>query len=134
MKHIYIYVYLTNLYSKKFDVGLILWSIPILLIARAANIFPLVGIVNLRREPNDRVPFNHQIMMWFSGIRGAMAFSLTVDVPTSAKTLLQSTTLITVFVTVVIFGGLTVPTLRWLKIKVGTKDFFLIILILFPDR
>ncbi len=121
---VFILTKVTNIYSKKFDVGLILWSIPILLLARAANIFPLVGVANLRRERSDRVPINHQIMMWFSGIRGAMAFSLTVDVPSHAKTLLQSTTLIIVFITVVIFGGLTVPVLKWLKIRVSSKAIF----------
>ena len=95
-----------------------MWSIPILLLARAANIFPLVGIANLRREKNNRVPFNHQVMMWFSGIRGAMAFSLTVDVPSHSKTIIQTTTLIIVFITVIVFGGLTVPVLKFLRIKV----------------
>jgi NhaP-type Na+/H+ or K+/H+ antiporter len=98
-----------------------MWSIPILLLARAANIFPLVGIANLRREKNNRVPFNHQVMMWFSGIRGAMAFSLTVDVPSHSKTIIQTTTLIIVFITVIVFGGLTVPVLKFLRIKIGKE-------------
>ncbi len=115
----------TNMAQQKVDIGLILWSIPILLLARAANTFPLVGVANLRREKSNRIPFNHQIMMWFSGIRGAMAFSLTVDVPSQAKTVIQSTTLIIVFITVIIFGGLTVPILKALKIKVRYASFIL---------
>jgi sodium/hydrogen exchanger 3 len=124
MAETFVFIYLGMaifLFDTKFDVGLIMWSIPILLLARAANIFPLVGIANLRREKNNRVPFNHQVMMWFSGIRGAMAFSLTVDVPSHSKTIIQTTTLIIVFITVIVFGGLTVPVLKFLRIKIGKE-------------
>ncbi len=44
------------------------------LIARFANIFPLSLIANLFRK--RKIPFAMQIVMWFAGLRGAIAFAL----------------------------------------------------------
>jgi sodium/hydrogen exchanger 8 len=99
-------------------VPLILWCLPILLLARALNVFPMVAMVNARRKPIHKMPFTQQVMMWFSGLRGALAFSLTLHIPTGAEALIRTTTLVIVFFTVLVLGGATVPMLKALKIKV----------------
>jgi sodium/hydrogen exchanger 8 len=102
---------------------LIFWQLPILLLARALNVFPMVGIVNSRRKPIHRMPMTQQVMMWFSGLRGALAFSLTLHIPSGAATLIKTTTLVIVFFTVLVLGGSTVPMLKALKIKVRAPNF-----------
>jgi len=108
--------------KQEYDIGLITMSIPIILIARAANIFPLSMIINMTRPKKHRINCNSQIMLWFAGLRGAIAFTLALDVPTPAKSELFSTTVIIILFTVLIFGGVTVPILKALNIKMGGKE------------
>ncbi|MGH0145674.1 UNVERIFIED_CONTAM: hypothetical protein FKN15_015309 [Acipenser sinensis] len=59
-------------------------------------------------------------MMMFSGLRGAIAFALAIrDTSTESKQMMLTTTLLTVFFTVWIFGSGTVPMLSCLSIRVG---------------
>ena len=44
--------------------------------SRAANVWPLAGLVNYFRPPELRIPQGQQVIMWFSGMRGAMAFAM----------------------------------------------------------
>jgi sodium/hydrogen exchanger-like protein 6/7 len=61
---------------------------------------------------------NMQHMMFFSGLRGAMAFALAIrNTSTKARQLILTTTSIIVIVTVIFCGGLTNKMLTWLKIK-----------------
>lgn len=69
------------------------------------------------------MPMTQQVMMWFSGLRGALAFSLTLHIPSGAATLIKTTTLVIVFFTVLVLGGSTVPMLKALKIKVRAPNF-----------
>ncbi|KAL1514918.1 hypothetical protein AB1Y20_003998 [Prymnesium parvum] len=46
------------------------------LLARALNIFPLSGMANCVRARDDRVTCPMQVVMWFSGMRGAVSFAL----------------------------------------------------------
>jgi len=43
--------------------------------------------------------------MWFAGLRGAMAFALTLNVPTPEQRAILTTTLILVLFTVLVLGG-----------------------------
>ncbi len=62
-------------------------------------------------------------MLWFSGLRGGIAFALALETfkdieETHAQAILNATLLIIVF-TVVVNGGLTVAALKKLKIQMG---------------
>lgn len=50
------------------------------------------------------------------GLRGAIAVALSLNVPSSNSVVILSNTLIVVFFTVLIMGGLTIPMLKWLKV------------------
>jgi len=82
-----------------------------MLAARVCNVLPGVALVNLRRSPESKISRRHQIFLWFSGLRGAIAFALamksTDDVGDEAGAVIFSVTLLIVLVTVLIFGGLT---------------------------
>ena len=60
-------------------------------------------------------------MMWFSGLRGAMAFALAMDFRTKTEhgSVFLTTTLIIVLCTVVLLGGCTAKALEILQIQMG---------------
>ncbi|XP_075426203.1 sodium/hydrogen exchanger 9-like [Ascaphus truei] len=88
------------------------------LVARACNIYPLTFFLNLGRK--QKIPWNFQHMMMFSGLRGAIAFALAIrDTDSQPKQMMFTTTLLVVFFTVWVFGGGTTPMLTWLQIRVG---------------
>lgn len=73
------------------------------LVARAMNTFPLCFLANLKRE--HPVPFEYQIVLWFSGLRGAIAFALALKVQTHSPAhagIIRSATLFTVITTTLV--------------------------------
>lgn len=54
----------------------ILVSVGALLVARGLNVFPLAAVVNSCRRKERIISFGHQAIMWFAGLRGAIAFAL----------------------------------------------------------
>merc|ERR1711974_446887 len=129
MAETYVFLYLgLSIFSAlgDYDFMLILFAIIFCLLGRAVNIFPMSFFVNLRNNGESsrrkrEIPLSHQLMLWFSGLRGAMAFALAVDLRnrTSNGPVLLTTTLIIVLCTVVILGGLTTKALEVLKIDMG---------------
>lgn len=62
-------------------------------------------------------------MMMFSGLRGAIAYALSIrNTATTAKKLMVSSTMFIVLITVILCGGLTTPMLQWLQIRVGVDE------------
>ena len=92
-----------------------------ILVARFLAVFPLVAIVNLCRKPERRISKEHAIVMWWSGLRGAIAIGLCAGVPTPLKHQFMSTTVVVVLFTVFFLGGGTPALLKSLKIGMG-KD------------
>ncbi|TNM84721.1 hypothetical protein fugu_008899 [Takifugu bimaculatus] len=87
-------------------------------LGRAANIYPLSFLLNLGRRNKIGSSFQH--VMMFAGLRGAMAFALSIrDTATYARQMMFSTTLLIVFFTVWVCGGGTMPMLTFMSIPVG---------------
>jgi NhaP-type Na+/H+ or K+/H+ antiporter len=59
-----------------------------LALSRAMNIYPNATVVNLLRPPEMKISQPQQFMIWFSGMRGAMAFAMSLrmldDMPGAA--------------------------------------------------
>ena len=89
------------------------------LVGRALNTFPLSLALNKLRK--RKVPFGTQFVIWFSGLRGAIAFALSLEIDTENKNLLKTTTLAIVLLTTFCIGGGTLPLLEFLKI-VGPRS------------
>ncbi|OBS71804.1 hypothetical protein A6R68_13619, partial [Neotoma lepida] len=88
-------------------------------VARACNIYPLSFLLNLGRK--QKIAWNFQHMMMFSGLRGAIAFALAIrNTESQPKQMMFTTTLLLVFFTVWVFGGGTTPMLTWLQIRAVT--------------
>lgn len=98
-------------WSVTFVVGAILSC----LVARVFNTFPISWAANLSRTV--KIPMRMQFVMWFAGLRGAIAFALSQNMPGPNKAMYESTTLGVVIFTTVICGGLTEPVLRHMGMK-----------------
>ena len=60
---------------------------------------------------------NQHHMLWFSGLRGAIAFALSLSFPGNNKTEIVTTTMAIVLLSVFIMGGGTIKALDVLGIK-----------------
>jgi len=88
------------------------------LFARLCHVFPISWIANIKRRPKITVKF--QFVIWFSGLRGAIAFALVLLLPAIPhKNMLVSATLVIVVVTTFLIGGSTKYVLSALNIKMG---------------
>eukprot|EP01114_Cavostelium_apophysatum_P016731 TRINITY_DN4816_c0_g1_i2.p1 TRINITY_DN4816_c0_g1~~TRINITY_DN4816_c0_g1_i2.p1 ORF type:complete len:435 (+),score=79.12 TRINITY_DN4816_c0_g1_i2:167-1471(+) len=77
----FVFVYLgTSLLhatDMKWDPALIAVSLLLILLGRAVNIFPISFLLNLRRKV--KITIKMQVMLWFVGLRGAIAFALAMN-------------------------------------------------------
>lgn len=101
-------------------VGFIFFSILFIGVARAANVFPCAYLVNLIRPISRQIPMKHQKALWFSGLRGAMAFALalqaTHDLPGNHGRTIFTATIAIVILTVLLIGGSTSTMLEALEV------------------
>lgn len=100
------------------DPGLLLSAIPFCLISRALNIFPLAHLANKRRVV--KIPMKMQMMQWACGLRGAIAYALSVNMPRGDQRqarAFEDTTLAIVIFSTLVFGGATGPLLKYLRLR-----------------
>ena len=110
--------------DHQFNLPFIVGSFIAIIIGRAANIYPLSFLLNLGRS--KKIPGNSQHMLFISGLRGAIAFGLSINNSlTEGRQLIRTTTHIIILVTVVISGGSTIDILRLLNIPIGKYDRYL---------
>ncbi|KAL0398937.1 UNVERIFIED_CONTAM: Sodium/hydrogen exchanger 6 [Sesamum radiatum] len=107
-------------------IGFISFSILFIGIARAANVFSCAYLVNLVRPAHRKIPMKHQKALWYSGLRGAMAFALALqsvhDLPEGhGQTIFTATTAIVVL-TVLLIGGSTGTMLEALQVVGDDHD------------
>ena len=103
----------------------IFWAIIFTLVSRLMNVYPLSNLVNRYRE--EKISAKNQLIMWFSGLRGAVAFALSLNFPTvngsdDTRRVVISTTLAVVLFTVIVLGGGTLPLLRLLRVEGLSRD------------
>lgn len=58
----------------RWDLGFIVLAITLCLMSRVFNTFPFSWIANLGRT--TKIPLKMQVVLWFAGLRGAIAFAL----------------------------------------------------------
>ncbi|KAI6182152.1 Sodium/hydrogen exchanger [Aphelenchoides bicaudatus] len=101
----------------------LLFSIILLFVSRAANIFPLSFLVN--RCSRDKISAKNQFIMWFSGMRGAVAFALALHINIGNvvnRRILLTSTLFVVLFTIVFMGGTVLPLIKILDMVFPNKD------------
>lgn len=103
-------------FNHRCELALVIWSLILCLIGRACNIFPLAYMVNKFRE--HKITNKMQFVMWFSGLRGAISYALSLHLGFSSeesRRVMITTTLIIVLFTTLVFGGSTMPLLKYLQ-------------------
>ncbi|RWS30428.1 sodium/hydrogen exchanger 8-like protein [Leptotrombidium deliense] len=93
----------------------IIWSVILCLVGRAANIYPLSYLCNYFRQ--HKISKKMMFIMWFSGLRGAIAYALALhlEFEDEKKRVVVTTTLIIVLFTLVVLGGFTMPVMKYVK-------------------
>ena len=97
-----------------FNIGFIATSCCACILGRAANTFPISAGLNVLRK--RKIPCKTQAVMFFSGLRGAIAYGLSLKVETANAELIQTTTLAIVIFTTIVIGGATLPLLEFMGI------------------
>jgi len=108
-------------FPHQFDVALIIWSILFILLGRALNIFPLAYVCN--RFRSHQITRKMMVIMWFSGLRGAIAYALSLHLEFKEETrkVLVTTTLVVVLFTTIVLGGGTMPLMKYLEQRQSTR-------------
>ncbi|OMJ95390.1 hypothetical protein SteCoe_1320 [Stentor coeruleus] len=76
--------------SSELVISVIISSIVLMLISRGLVVFFFSSICNKYRS--NQILFTHQCLIWLSGMRGAVAFSLALSFPSSNPDIIISTT------------------------------------------
>jgi len=105
-----------------FDPFFSLMALLLCVVGRFFNIFPLSLIANLCRDYRNRIPIEMQCVLWFAGLRGAIAFALAVNMPGLHRETYATTTLFICIFTTVVCGGSTEFVLTRFGMKQESKD------------
>ncbi|KAH7444789.1 hypothetical protein KP509_02G091800 [Ceratopteris richardii] len=101
--------------------GFTFFTIVSILIARTLNVYPMSALINRFRPESRKIHRNQQHALCFSGLRGAMAFALArqsvTDLPSGHGYVLLTATLLTIFFSVLLIGGMTSYALKLLRIE-----------------
>uniref|UniRef100_A0A8R1HWD3 Sodium/hydrogen exchanger n=2 Tax=Caenorhabditis japonica TaxID=281687 RepID=A0A8R1HWD3_CAEJA len=99
-----------------FEPWLIFWSVVLCLLGRACNVFPLAYLVNQCRK-DVQISMKNQIIMWFSGMRGAVCFALVLymDLDKEKKSVLLTTVLFLILFTTIFLGGSALPFISFIN-------------------
>ncbi len=117
---IYLYMGLSLFRLQSWNPRFIAAAIAAVLVARALNIFPFAAIANIGRT--HKISIQMQVVIWFGGLRGAIAFSLAQNMPQRNHDLYAATTLAIVMFTTVVCGGLTEPLLTVTGMKLRKES------------
>ncbi|GLE06288.1 hypothetical protein PINS_up015535 [Pythium insidiosum] len=99
----------------RWDVTFIILAIIFCLVSRLFNSFPFSWLANLGRT--TKIPTKMQLVLWFAGLRGAIAFALSQNMPGPNQDVYVTTTLSVVVFTTLVCGGLTEPLLTYTQLK-----------------
>ncbi len=96
----------TGRYSK-FDVTFSVVALLSCFVGRLLNIVPLSFLANLCRKGRHVISGRHQAVLWFAGLRGAIAFALSENMPGPHKEVYATGTLSICIFTTLVCGSFT---------------------------
>ncbi|KAL7859628.1 hypothetical protein SRHO_G00147750 [Serrasalmus rhombeus] len=105
-------------FPHKFELSFVIWCIVLVLLGRAVNIFPLSFLLNFFRD--HKITPKMMFIMWFSGLRGAIPYALSLHLglePIEKRQLIGTTTIVIVLFTILLLGGGTMPLIRIMDIE-----------------
>ena len=92
------------------------------IVARAAHLYPLLGLCNLCAGPDNQVPLGYQTVVWWGGLRGAIAVALAVQLRGPNASLIRAVTMLVVVTTTFVLGGTTKSALDAFRVPTGVVD------------
>ncbi len=108
---------------KDWNISFSLYAMFFCVIGRFCNIFPLSMISNLRRtKKSSQISCNMQFVLWFAGLRGAIAYALAENMPGENRTTYVTGTLSICMITTVLCGGFTERILSMTGMKEGSSE------------
>jgi len=109
---------------KNLNLSFSFFALLFCVIGRAANIFPMSFLANFaRRNASNRITYKMQFVLWFAGLRGAIAFALAENMPGPNRETYASGTLTICIITTVVCGGFTESILTKFGMKQGESAF-----------
>ncbi|KAG0316076.1 monovalent cation:H+ antiporter, CPA1 (nhx1) [Dissophora globulifera] len=126
---IFIYLGLTLFTETDLDYKplFIIFTFIFICISRYMAVFPLSSLINMVSvyvlKRSDTLSRPHQVMLFWAGLRGAVAFALAAGLEgVNEAAALRTTILVVVVLSVIIFGGTTARMLAILGVKIGCID------------
>ncbi|KAG0239665.1 monovalent cation:H+ antiporter, CPA1 (nhx1) [Actinomortierella wolfii] len=125
---IFIYLGLTLFTHPNLDYRLlfIIFTFFFICISRYVAVFPLSSAINMFSvyvlKRSDTLSKPHQVMLFWAGLRGAVAFALAAGIEGEESAAMRTTILTVVVLSVIVFGGTTARMLAILGVKIGCVD------------
>ncbi|KAG0141039.1 hypothetical protein CROQUDRAFT_664372 [Cronartium quercuum f. sp. fusiforme G11] len=96
-------------------------------VARYCAVFPISKLINVffrkaRGTRADELPHSYQMMIFWAGLRGAVGVALAAGIKGESAVALRTTVLVTVVLTMVVFGGTTARMIEIVGIKTGIEE------------
>lgn len=95
-------------------------------IARYCAVFPISKAINVfykaRGSRSDELPHSYQMMLFWAGLRGAVGVALAEGMKGENAVALRTTVLVSVVLTVVVFGGTIGRMIEILGIRTGVEE------------
>ncbi|XP_058200207.1 sodium/hydrogen exchanger 1-like [Rhododendron vialii] len=104
------------------SIGLSSVLLGLVLLGRAAFVFPLSFLINLTKRSDDKIGFKQQVTIWWAGLmRGAVSMALAYNkfaksghTQLPGNAIMITSTITVVLFSTLVFGMLTKPLVRWL--------------------
>ena len=74
------------------------------------------------RRKSEAIPHKYSVMLFWSGLRGAVAFALAAGLEGENANAMKTTILVVVVLSVIVFGGTTSRVLEIMKIQTGVEE------------
>ena len=112
---------LSDFEPEAWDMRLVGLVIPLCLVARACSIFPLSAAINCKRSRGNESPigWKSQLVLWFAGLRGAIAYGLAKrwDAEPSSPPNEVTTVMAVVIFTTFVLGSTVASLIRCLGLE-----------------
>jgi len=120
LSELFVFIYLGMSFfletAHEFRAGFVIATLALCFVARAVSVFPLAFLLNMGRK--HKLPLKHQVVLWYSGLRGPVAYALSVAGTASggeASRIIVTATIFIVAFTTLLLGGMAYPFLKWLQ-------------------
>ncbi|KAL1924271.1 uncharacterized protein VTP21DRAFT_7306 [Calcarisporiella thermophila] len=121
---LYLGITLLTMPNLRFAPLYLIFTFIFVCISRLVAVFPLAKLINLCTrliKGTEALPFTHQAMLSWAGLRGAVAFALVADIQGEQAPEIKSTILMVAILTTLIFGSTTPRMLKALGIRTGIR-------------